>query len=212
MPGIVLMLISALSGSALINQIKEAQKMMDKLKELFGAKALTWEDFSQAVTNAKIKLADLSEGKYVDREKFDSKVRELDTANQSVSELTGKLKAFDGVDVAALKADVKNWETKYKNDLAAVKKDAAVDAAIMQAKGKNAKAIRALLDLDKVTLREDGTLEGLDLEALKKSDGYLFDTVQTVPRGNGVQSGDGNPAPGNLDSFIANARAAAGLK
>ena len=212
MPGIVLMLISALSGSALINQIKEAQKMMDKLKELFGAKALTWEDFSQAVTNAKIKLADLSEGKYVDREKFDSKVRELDTANQSVSELTGKLKAFDGVDVAALKADVKNWETKYKNDLAAVKKDAAVDAAIMQAKGKNAKAIRALLDLDKVTLREDGTLEGLDLEALKKSDGYLFDTVQTVPRGNGVQSGDGNPAPGNLDSFIANARAAAGLR
>ena len=212
MPGIVLMLISALSGSALINQIKEAQKMMDKLKELFGAKALTWEDFSQAVTNAKIKLADLSEGKYVDREKFDSKVRELDTANQSVSELTGKLKAFDGVDIAALKADVKNWETKYKNDLAAVKKDAAVDAAIMQAKGKNAKAIRALLDLDKVTLREDGTLEGLDLEALKKSDGYLFDTVQTVTRGNGVQSGDGNPAPGNLDSFIANARAAAGLK
>lgn len=212
MPGIVLMLISALSGSALINQIKEAQKMMDKLKELFGAKALTWEDFSQAVTNAKIKLADLSEGKYVDREKFDSKVRELDTANQSVSELTGKLKAFDGVDIAALKADVKNWETKYKNDLAAVKKDAAVDAAIMQAKGKNAKAIRALLDLDKVTLREDGTLEGLDLETLKKSDGYLFDTVQTVTRGNGVQSGDGNPAPGNLDSFIANARAAAGLK
>ena len=212
MPGIVLMLISALSGSALISQIKEAQKMMDKLKELFGAKALTWEDFSQAVTNAKIKLADLSEGKYVDREKFDSKVRELDTANQSVSELTGKLKAFDGVDVAALKADVKNWETKYKNDLAAVKKDAAVDAAIMQAKGKNAKAIRALLDLDRVTLREDGTLEGLDLEALKKSDGYLFDTVQTVTRGNGVQSGDGNPAPGNLDSFIANARAAAGLK
>lgn len=212
MPGIVLMLISALSGSALINQIKGAQKMMDKLKELFGAKALTWEDFSQAVTNAKIKLADLSEGKYVDREKFDSKVRELDTANQSVSELTGKLKAFDGVDVAALKADVKNWETKYKNDLAAVKKDAAVDAAIMQAKGKNAKAIRALLDLDKVTLREDGTLEGLDLEALKKSDGYLFDTVQTVTRGNGIQSGDGNPAPGNLDSFIANARAAAGLK
>lgn len=212
MPGIVLMLISALSGSALINQIKEAQKLMDKLKELFGEKALTWEDFSAGVTNAKIKLADLSEGKYVDREKFDSKVRELDTANQSVSELTGKLKAFDGVDVAALKADVKNWETKYKNDLAAVKKDAAVDAAIMQAKGKNAKAIRALLDLDKVTLREDGTLEGLDLEALKKSDGYLFDTVQTVTRGNGVQSGDGNPAPGNLDSFIANARAAAGLK
>ena len=212
MPGIVLMLISALSGSALINQIKEAQKMMDKLKELFGEKALTWEDFSAGVTNAKIKLADLSEGKYVDREKFDSKVRELDTANQSVSELTGKLKAFDGVDVAALKADVKNWETKYKNDLAAVKKDAAVDAAIMQAKGKNAKAIRALLDLDKVTLREDGTLEGLDLEALKKSDGYLFDTVQTVTRGNGVQSGDGNPAPGTLDSFIANARAAAALR
>ena len=186
--------------------------MMDKLKELFGEKALTWEEFTQGVSEAKIKLADLSEGRYVDREKFDSKVRELETATQSVSDLTGKLKAFDGVDVAALKADVKNWETKYKNDLAAVKKDAAVDAAIMQAKGKNPKAIRALLDLDRITLREDGTLDGLDLEGLKKSDGYLFDTVQTVSRGNGVQSGDGNPAAGGLDSFIASARAAAGLK
>ena len=33
--------------------------------------------------------------------------------------------------------------------------------------------------MDNITLKEDGTLQGLDLESIKKSDGYLFDIEQT---------------------------------
>ncbi len=184
---------------------------MEFLKELFGDKALTFAELTQACADGKIKLANLADGKYVDKEKFDSKVRELETANTSISDLTGKLKAFDGVDVAGLKNEVKTWETKYKTDLAAVKKDAAVDAAIIQAKGRNPKAIKALLDMNKISLKEDGTLEGLDLEGLRKSDGYLFDVEKTVSMSEPPASG-GSPGVGSIDVFVSSARAAAGLK
>lgn len=148
---------------------------------------------------------------YVPKGDYDTKVKELETANGSIKDLTGKLKGFDGVDVKKLQDDVKDWETKYNTDIANVKKTAAVDMAILQAKGKNPKAIKALLDMDKITLKDDGTLDGFDLEALKKSDGYLFDTetVKTVGTGTPKQGMQGDI---NSDNFIAAARSAAGLK
>ena len=148
---------------------------------------------------------------YVAKGEYDTKVNELETANNSIKDLTGKLKDFDGVDVAGLKTSVKDWEKKYNTDMAGVKKTAAVDMAILQAKGKNPKAIKALLDMDKISLKDDGTLEGLDLEGLKKSDGYLFDTETVITRGTGAPKG-GNGITGGIDSFISAARNGAGLK
>lgn len=186
---------------------------MEILKELFGEKALTYEEFAEALNEKKdIKLANLAEGRYVDKDKLEAKARELDTANTSIRDLTEKLQAFDGVDVGKLKADVKNWETKYNTDIAAVKKDAAIDAAILQAKGRNPKAIKALLDVDKIKLKEDGSLEGLDLEGLKKSEGYLFNITETVQQGMGVASGSEQKEAGGFDNFLSSARTAAGLK
>ena len=148
---------------------------------------------------------------YVPKADYDTKVSELETANNSVKDLTGRLKNFDGVDVEGLKTSVKNWETKYNADMANVKKTAAVDMAILQAKGENPKAIKALLDMDKINLKDDGTLEGLDLEGLKKSDGYLFDTETVIIKGTGAPKG-GNGITGGIDSFISAARNGAGLK
>ena len=148
---------------------------------------------------------------YVPKADYDTKVSELETANNSVKDLTGKLKNFDGVDVEGLKTSVKNGETKYNADMAIVKKTAAVDMAILQAKGKNPKAIKALLDMDKISLKDDGTLEGLDLEGLKKSDGYLFDIETTAIEGTG-HSGGSHGGESKLENFISAARTAAGLK
>ena len=92
-----------------------------------------------------------------------------------------------------------------------MKKTAAVDMAILQAKGKNPKAIKALLDMDKISLKDDGTLEGLDLEGLKKSDGYLFDIETTAIEGTG-HSGGSHGGESKLENFISAARTAAGLK
>ena len=60
---------------------------MEILKELFGEKTLTYEDFVNALNERKdVKLANLAEGRYVDKDKLDAKVRELDMANASIKE------------------------------------------------------------------------------------------------------------------------------
>lgn len=175
-------------------------------KEEFISLGLTDEQAEKAAAASAKEL----EG-YVARGEYDTKVNELETANNSIKDLTGKLKDFDGVDVEGLKTSVKDWEKKYNTDMAGVKKTAAVDMAILQAKGKNPKAIKALLDMDKISLKDDGTLEGLDLEGLKKSDGYLFDIETTAIEGTG-HSGGSHGGESKLENFISAARTAAGLK
>lgn len=74
--------------------------------------------------------------------------------------LTAKQKEYDDL--------VKSYANKEKNT--------AINQAISNAKGKNTKAILALVDSDKITYK-DGKLEGLEdqLKELQKSDAYLFD-------------------------------------
>lgn len=129
---------------------------------------------------------------YVDKETHTTKLTELQTADTTIKTLQETVKNFDGVDLEQLKKDAKSWEAKYNTDIANIKRDNAVDMAIMQAKGRNPKAIKALLDMEKVKLKEDGSLDGFDLEALKKSDAYLFDVEETHTEGTGFQLG-GNP-------------------
>lgn len=87
---------------------------------------------------------------YVPKEQFD----ELN------GKLTTKQKEYDDL--------VKSYANKEKNT--------AINQAISNAKGKNTKAILALVDSDKITYK-DGKLEGLEdqLKELQKSDAYLFD-------------------------------------
>lgn len=83
------------------------------------------------------------------------------------------------------------------------RKDSAVEMAILQAKGKNTKAIKALLDMEKITLKEDGVLDGLDLEELKKTDSYLFEDVKSGIEGTGFTSGTQAAGFDDLNSQVA---------
>ena len=81
-----------------------------------------------------------------------------------------------------------------------LKINSAVDAALTAAKAKNNKAVRALLDLDKAELADDGTVKGLG-DQIKKLVGaedskFLFDTQKkqfkgAVPGESGVEDPDG---------------------
>ena len=83
-----------------------------------------------------------------------------------------------------LKTAGKTAEQKHAEELCRIRLEGAIDIALMGAKVKNAKAVKALLNMENVKLDEDGKLTGLDeqLEALRKSDDYLFATEQTMPR------------------------------
>ncbi len=67
-------------------------------------------------------------------------------------------------------------QTLHEQQMAALRLDFAVDAALSAAGAKNNKAVRSLLNLESVTLGEDGKAVGLaeQLAAVKSSDGYLF--------------------------------------
>jgi hypothetical protein len=168
--------------------------------------------------NEKIKLANLADGGYVGKEKFDA-------AETTIADLKKQLADRDK-DIAALKKSAgdnealtkqfSDLQAKYKEDTEALNarlKDnalnAALDLSITKARGKNAKAIKALLDTSKLSLKDDGTVEGLEaaLDALKKSDSYLFEQVETKPEGNGFHSGAPNPdtpdAKAVADAFAA---------
>ncbi|EGC8679773.1 phage scaffolding protein [Listeria innocua] len=75
-------------------------------------------------------------------------------------------------------------ESNYQSEIAETKKNSAIELALASAKAKNPKAVRALLDNDKLELTDEG-LKGLNqqLEALQESDAYLFaQESEAVPK------------------------------
>ena len=85
-------------------------------------------------------------------------------------------------------AALEREKTLAEEDLQNAKKIAAMEKAILEAGGKNAKAILALIDADEVTLNEKGELEGLDLEAVKAEAPYLFNEKEEKTKGTGFQA------------------------
>jgi hypothetical protein len=82
--------------------------------------------------------------------------------------------------IAEAVADKDKAAAEHKAEMAAVKIDMAVEAALTAAGARNKTAARALLDLSKAELADDGTVKGLSeqLEALAKGDdtSFLFAT------------------------------------
>lgn len=190
---------------------------MDKLQELFGSDALTWEQLQEKLKdNKEVKIANLAAGSYVDKRKFDDKVTELDTANETIKGLKETVAKFDGVDVEKLKQDASDWENKYKTDLAAVKLDSAVNMALVEAKAKNTKIAKAALDMSLVKMDGDN-LTGFteQLGKLKESAPYLFDDENKVEEKGGahvIKTGGNHTGGGNSDAFTAALMKGAGLE
>lgn len=87
---------------------------MEFLKALFESGALTWDEFSKAVTDKGIKLADLASGKYVSKSKYEDDLAAKDTA---IADLTGQLSTRD-TDLAELRAKLESEGTDNKTKVA----------------------------------------------------------------------------------------------
>ena len=137
------------------------------------------DDVVQAILAENDRDVDAAKAPFAD---YDSIKDQLDTAKES-------LKKLEGVDVnelqgkiTTLQNDLKDKEAEYQGKLADMTFDHALEKAITGAKGRNAKAIRALLDVD--TLKSSKNQEAdikAALDGLKKDSGYLFDTGEKVP-------------------------------
>lgn len=142
---------------------------------------------------------------------------DYDAIKEQLKTAQDGLKAFEGVDVKDLQDKIKNLNTQlsdkdkeWQEKLNGMAFDGKIKDAISAAKGRNAKAIAALLDVDKLRKSNNQGAEiKAALEDLKKDNAYLFEDDTTPPP---YAGGTGkNPPPGKYDAETAKIMAAAGL-
>ena len=169
-------------------------------------------------------------GKDIERIKTDleTKAEEIEKLNAQLAEAGKTIESFKEMDIDGIKAAAEEWKTKAEQAQAeaeqkvqAIKFEHALKDALAAAKAKNPKAVKALLEMDKIKFSEDGnSLEGLDeqLETIKQENDYLFDIPAPVEE---TEEEEEEPEPkivartenkGILgDAAVSAARKAAGL-
>lgn len=138
---------------------------------------------------------------------------ELETAKKSVADLTDQVKKFDGEDIEGLKKAAADWETKYNDDIAALKLEKALELELVGAKARDVDIVKSQLDLSTMKLGEDGKLTGFteQLEKLRADKAFLFEAEEKQDTSRQGDTGlrHGSADAGSVD--IDRARAIMGL-
>lgn len=153
-----------------------------KLKEQLVQMGLT-EELAQKV------IDEVVDGNFIPKSRFNEVNEENKALKQSVADRDKQLEDLkkSSGDNAELKKQIEtlqqqNADQKKAHDaeMAQLKLDNAVEAALAAAGAKNAKAVKACIDMTNVKLGEDGKLTGWDeqLTAIQKSDPYMFTEKQ----------------------------------
>ena len=114
---------------------------------------------------------------------------DYDHIKEQLDEAQKTIKGFQDQDIEGVRKSAQEWEQKYNQavkdheaKLADMAFDRKLEEAITGAKGKNAKAIKALLDVDtlKASKNQDADIKAA-MDALQKESGYLFGDVGNPP-------------------------------
>lgn len=173
------------------------------LKELLGE-----ELYNQVIEKAgDKKLAVVSDGNWFPKDKFDQVNEDNKLLKEQIDERDTQLEELKKVDAGALQQRIDELQeenqttaTEYQEKLDKQTFDFTLDKALTGAKVRNSKAVKALLDTEKIKL--DGeTLLNLDdqLEGLKESDPYLFEQEESTTKPPTIVAG-GNPRGGGEES------------
>lgn len=144
---------------------------------------------------------------------------QLKAAEAQLEEATKTIDGFKAMNIEEIQAAADEWKAtadRIKEDaekqIQTVKFDHALEKALSDAKAKNPKAVRALLNVEGIKLNEEGVLEGIDtqLETIKTENDYLFEIDEEEEEPQIVTGGQTTKIIG--DSMIEAARKAAGLE
>lgn len=158
------------------------------LKELLGE-----ELFNQVEAKLDGKKMMIDDGNFIPKSRFDEVnnakkdlLKQLSQKDEQLQDISKKYS--ENKDLVAELDVLKNDKAKlikdYEDKIKANEFNYALDNALMGAKCKNNKALKALLDMEGIKY-QDGKLNGLEeqLKALKESDSYLFEA--SVPSNTG---------------------------
>ena len=152
-------------------------------------------------------IDEVVDGNFIPKSRFNEINEENKSLKKSFAERDQQLEDLkkSSGDNAALQQQISDLQKlnadqqkSHEAELNQLKLDNAVEIALSGAKAKNGKAVKAMLDMSKVKMGEDGKLSGFDeqIEALKKSDGYMFDVQQqTQQQFTGFQPGASSTVP-----------------
>ena len=126
---------------------------------------------------------------YVQRSKYDLAVTEKETLDiqikqhgQQLEELKKAAKGSEELEkkVKELQDNAAASKAKYEKQINDIQLNHAIDTALKEAKAKNAKAVRSLLDMNDIVL-DDGKVKGLDKQIKKLQEAedskFLFESV-----------------------------------
>lgn len=155
---------------------------------------LTEDTFKQVTTELEgkdLKLADLSQGGYVSKSKYDAAITDANSHKETAEKWEGNYNT--------LKGEYDTFKTTAEGEKAASEKQlikAIAQTDLVKAKARDIEVIMPLIDFEKIS-KTDAGLEGLteQIDALKESKAYLFDLEdQGAGKGkSGLNHGAGDP-------------------
>ena len=110
--------------------------------------------------------------------------------------------------IKQLQNENKTAKQNYQDQLAKQNKSFKIEGALRDAKAKNIKTVLPLIDTEKVSVNDDGTLNGLSeqLDNIKQDNGFLFGEENKTPRveiKNDFQDGNNKNTSDSIVSHIA---------
>jgi hypothetical protein len=147
----------------------------------------------------------------IPKTRLDEVITERDNAKKDHADVLKQLGALqkESGDVQSLKDKIqelqdnaKEVEKTHAAEMQTLKINNAVDTALIGAKALNTKAVKALLNLEKAELDEDGSVKGLadQIKELQKSDSYLFGS--SAPAMKGAKIGESGNEDGDKGMTI----------
>lgn len=158
--------------------------MEEELKELFGDKALSYDDFTKAIEGKGIKLVNLSAGGYVAKSKYDDDVKKAKGLDykKKFEDLQASIEGDDGVN-----AKLKNLTTErdeYKSKYEALNKDYSILNATNKVANAGIKAEFAKFVANEVLGMTSDTLDFDTALKSYKTKNPQFNVESTVIRKN----------------------------
>ena len=137
------------------------------------------------------------------QKQIDDRDKQLNTLKKSAKdneELQSQIKQ--------LQDENKTAKQNYQDQLAKQNKSFKIEGALRDAKAKNIKTVLPLIDTEKVSVNDDGTLNGLSeqLDNIKQDNGFLFGEENKTPRveiKNDFQDGNDKSTSDTIVSHIA---------
>ena len=117
-----------------------------------------------------------------------AKETELDTTKEQLKTANETIGSYKSMDIESIKKSAEEYKSKFeeaqkkaKADMEKLQFDHALENALTKSKAKNTKAVKALLDLEGLKLKDDEIIGLKDqLEKVKEKNDFLFETDEPV--------------------------------